>query len=79
MPTVKDAFYVAHPEALAMLRISKRDWKAAAAMTDIEVFEEVTWGFHCSRRLRKLSKAGFMASAKRMIRSPTLPFNSATK
>lgn len=56
MPTVKDAFYVAHPEALAMLRISKRDWKAAAAMTDIEVFEEVTWGFQLQQAIEKALK-----------------------
>lgn len=75
MPTVKDAFYVANPEALAMLRISKRDWKAAAAMTNIEVFEEVTWGFQCNKRLRKLSKPGFMASVKWMFPSPMIWFS----
>jgi HEPN domain-containing protein len=57
MPTVKDDFSVANPEALAMLRISKRDWKAASGMTAIEVFEEVIWGFQLQQAIEKALKA----------------------
>ena len=57
MPTVKDAFYVANPEALAMLRISRRYGNAAAAITTFEVFEAVTWGVQLQQEIEKALNA----------------------
>jgi hypothetical protein len=54
---VKDVFHLAHREALALLRIARRDWKAAAAMTVIEACDEVNWGFQLQPAMEKARQA----------------------
>lgn len=45
------------PDAALMLRIARRDLKAAKGMLDEEVFDEATWGFQIQQATEKALKA----------------------
>ena len=47
---------MANPEALAMLRIARRDLKAAQALQDHDV-DEASWGFQVQQVVEKALKA----------------------
>ena len=44
-------------EAERMLRVARRDLKAASAMADPEMFDEPSWGFHIQQAAEKALKA----------------------
>ena len=44
-------------EAERMLRVARRDLKAASAMTDPVMFDEPSWGFHIQHASEKALKA----------------------
>lgn len=44
-------------EAIRMLRIARRDLKAARSMLDADLFEEPTWGFQIQQAREKTLKA----------------------
>ena len=45
------------PDAALMLRIARRDLKAARGMLDEEVFDEATWGYQIQQATEKALKA----------------------
>ena len=51
-------------EAERMLRVARRDLKAASAMTDCGMFDEPSWGFHIQQASEKALKA-WISSLKR--------------
>jgi len=48
---------MAEADALAMLKIARRDLQAAQAMLDTAVFHEAVWGFQLQQALEKAFKA----------------------
>ncbi|MFZ9567932.1 MAG: HEPN domain-containing protein [Vulcanococcus sp.] len=51
-------------EAARMLRLARRDLKAAVSMIDPELFEEASWGFHVQQATEKALKAWISALDK---------------
>lgn len=47
-----------------MLRLARRDLKAAVSMIDPELFEEASWGFHVQQATEKALKAWISALDK---------------
>ena len=58
-------------EAERMLRVARRDLKAASAMTDSEMFDEPSWGFHIQQAAEKALKA-WISILKHDSPSPTI-------
>lgn len=64
-------------EAIRMLRIARRDLKAARSMLDADLFEEPTWGFQIQQATEKALKAWISVLGHEYPHTMTLPCSAA--